>query len=276
MYLRLYEVGPRDGLQVLNTEIPLDKRKKLISMLIDANLKHIEVGSCVSPKILPMRDSEHLSILTDANCSMLVLNEKGYSRAVKGGYENININISLDDEFNRKNLGKGFDEVLLMYLKMLENHNRDNVRAYISHSFDEKFFDEDFLQLVEYLSTVAKTIVLCDTNGDAENESILRRIGMLPKNKFNLALHLHKGKGKYMEKVNLAYALDVREFDTSITNFGGCVNSDYPTANISTTEMLSWAKEKEIPMEVIDEEKLFLAQDYANLLAETCSSTLLA
>jgi hydroxymethylglutaryl-CoA lyase len=275
--LRLYEVGPRDGLQVLNHKIPLDSRQKLISLLLEANLKHIEVGSCVSPRVLAMRDSEQLQVLTDANCSILVLNKKGYKRAIEGGYENININISLDDEFNKKNLGKTLEEILAMYMKILDKDNKNKVRAYISHAFDDNFPSNTLYDLVECLSWYCKTIVLCDTDGDATIKSIKQRIKQLSEPTFSLALHIHKGNGDYMEKVKAGYALNVREFDTSVVNFGGCINTDYPTANISTIEMVRWAKENQIPMEyVIDETKLQEAQNYANLLAETCSSPVLS
>tara|TARA_R110002020_G_scaffold96327_2_gene230783 strand:- start:1578 stop:2414 length:837 start_codon:yes stop_codon:yes gene_type:complete len=278
VFLRLYEVGPRDGLQVLNHEIPLDKRKKLLSLLSEANMKYIEVGSCVSPKVLPMRDSEHLSILTNTNCSMLVLNEKGYRRAIEGGYENININISLRDDFNEKNLGKGFEEILAMYMRILDRNNKNKARAYISHAFDDNFPSNTLYDLVDCLSWYCETIVLCDTDGDASIKNIKHRIKQLREPTFSLALHIHKGRGNYMEKVRVAYDLGVREFDTSIVNFGGCINTHYPTANISTIEMLRWAKEKQIPMEhFIDEEKLQEAQDYANLMcAEASSSSLRA
>ena len=49
-FVKIVEVGPRDGLQNEKTPLTLDDRKNLILDLIKTGLKNIEVGSCVSAK----------------------------------------------------------------------------------------------------------------------------------------------------------------------------------------------------------------------------------
>jgi len=277
VYLRLYEVGPRDGLQILSYEVPLQKREQLIRMLSWSGLKNIEVGSCVSSSVLPMRDSEKLSTNKKAHYSMLVLSEGGFSRATSSGFENININLSMNPSFNLKNLNKNYDDVLKMYLKMLDGYDRNRVRAYISHAFDRNMSDKDIDGLIMDVSKVSNTIVLCDTDGDADIEVFRERINKFIKPNFSIALHLHKGNGNYMEKVQIAYELGVCEFDTSIATFGGCINANNPTANISTIEMIKWAESKYIPLEgKLNLDILQEAQDFALLLAETTASGLRA
>lgn len=52
-FIRIVEVGPRDGLQNEPTAIPKDVKVELINRLGAAGVKIIEAGSFVSPKWVP-------------------------------------------------------------------------------------------------------------------------------------------------------------------------------------------------------------------------------
>ena len=52
-FVKIVEVGPRDGLQNEKTPLTLEQRKALILDLMKTGLKSIEVGSCVSAKWVP-------------------------------------------------------------------------------------------------------------------------------------------------------------------------------------------------------------------------------
>jgi len=47
------EVGPRDGLQSIKRAMPTEAKHRWIAALAAAGLREIEVGSFVSPKLLP-------------------------------------------------------------------------------------------------------------------------------------------------------------------------------------------------------------------------------
>src|SRR5690554_7776878 len=60
-FVKIVEVGPRDGLQNEKIPLTLDDRKNLILDLMKTGLQSIEVGSCVSAKWVPqMADSDAL------------------------------------------------------------------------------------------------------------------------------------------------------------------------------------------------------------------------
>ena len=60
-FVKIVEVGPRDGLQNEKTPLTLADRKNLILDLMQTGLQHIEVGACVSAKWVPqMADSDVL------------------------------------------------------------------------------------------------------------------------------------------------------------------------------------------------------------------------
>ena len=48
--VELFEVGPRDGLQSEATILTIDQKQSLVSGLIDAGIRHIEIGSFVVMK----------------------------------------------------------------------------------------------------------------------------------------------------------------------------------------------------------------------------------
>ena len=51
--VRIFEVGPRDGLQNEKTPVSVADRIAFIEALLDAGLHTIEVGAFVSPKAIP-------------------------------------------------------------------------------------------------------------------------------------------------------------------------------------------------------------------------------
>src|SRR6266699_5938236 len=53
MDILVSEVGPRDGLQSVKRVMPTPHKHRWIAALAQAGLREIEVGSFVSPKVLP-------------------------------------------------------------------------------------------------------------------------------------------------------------------------------------------------------------------------------
>ena len=53
MDVTISEVGPRDGLQSIKRTLPTEAKHRWIAALAQAGLREIEVGSFVSPKVLP-------------------------------------------------------------------------------------------------------------------------------------------------------------------------------------------------------------------------------
>ena len=93
-FVKIVEVGPRDGLQNEKTPLTLDDRRKLILDLMQTGLRAIEVGSCVSAKWVPqMAQSDELfaSLPKDPNISFSLLtpNLKGFESALAVGCQEV-------------------------------------------------------------------------------------------------------------------------------------------------------------------------------------------
>src|SRR5687767_2516047 len=88
--VEMVEVGPRDGLQIDPLILPTPTKIELVTRLLAAGLRRIEVTSFVSPRKVPqMADAEQvlagLSRPRGAHFIGLVMNRKGFDRAAVAG-----------------------------------------------------------------------------------------------------------------------------------------------------------------------------------------------
>ena len=109
--IEIVEVGPRDGLQSEPGVVPTAAKVEFIERLIDSGLKRVEVTSFVNPKKVPqMADAEQvlagLRRREGVSYIGLVLNRKGYDRAVAAGCNEIGMAVVASDTFNRRNQGQ--------------------------------------------------------------------------------------------------------------------------------------------------------------------------
>ncbi len=142
-YVKIVEVGPRDGLQNEKQALSIEQRLSFINDLIDAGLKFIEVGSCVSAKWVPqMSQSDKLFKLLpqrdDLNLSLLTPNLKGFDAALAVGCKEVAVFTAASESFTRKNINCSIDESLERFSKIFQaaqaNHVR--VRGYVSCMVD--------------------------------------------------------------------------------------------------------------------------------------------
>src|SRR3954471_14582131 len=96
--VRIYEVGPRDGLQNEATPISTADKLRYIELLRDAGLKEIEATSFVSPKAIPqLADADELMRTLATNPAdgvvypVLVPNERGLDRAIAAGGHTLDV-----------------------------------------------------------------------------------------------------------------------------------------------------------------------------------------
>jgi len=111
------EVGPRDGLQSIKPVLPIEVKQQWIQALARAGLAEIEVGSFVSPKVLPqMQDTGELvsyaRTLPGLNVAALVPNLKGAKRAVEAGAHKISIPVSVSETHSLHNLRRNHAQML--------------------------------------------------------------------------------------------------------------------------------------------------------------------
>ena len=250
--IEIYEVGPRDGLQNIKFNVSTQQKIDLINNLHKAGLKNMEVTSFVHPRLVPnMADATDVFLQTSHldDFGVLIPNQKGFDRAWEVGAKKFNIFFSPSKAFNRANLGRSLEQVYTDYTNMLEDIDRDDVRAYISCAFGCPFTGKpknwELQQVVGMASEMSSKVVLCDTIGTAIPSSIRRNIDSLRSRDYDLALHLHNNKSNdtnIFQNVQAALDMGINEFDSSIAGLGGCPFIPGSGSNLSTNQLLHFAE----------------------------------
>jgi hydroxymethylglutaryl-CoA lyase len=119
------EVGPRDGLQSQSGHLDLAQRRRFVEALLGAGLRHIEIGSFVSPKAVPQMAgtgelARALSRPAGAQFSALVPNMKGYELAREAGVETVAVVLAATETMNQKNIRMSLDEALAVARSVIE------------------------------------------------------------------------------------------------------------------------------------------------------------
>mgnify|MGYP003116180046 FL=1 len=270
----VYEVGPRDGLQSASVKLSVDEKVEMINLLHEAGLKNIEVGSFVHPKRVPnMADSDEVyKQVSNLNVDLgvLVPNEKGLKRAQSVGAKKFNVFLSPLDSFNQVNLGMGLDDAISHYRSMLYGIPKDNIRVYVSHTFDNIAPDKVRSTLLA-ASHLGSTVVLCDTVGVAGVNDVNRVMKLTKGIRAKWAMHLHHNCEKrenILDNVQAGYQHGIREFDSSIGGLGGCPFSPGSGANLATESLVDWAESNNIDVGLTSKD-LFKTIQFVNKFKQT-------
>ena len=131
--VRIFEVGPRDGLQNEPAAIPLATNVEFIQRLAAAGLREIEATSFVSPKAIPqLADADALlpAVLGAASRGatggargvrfpVLVPNERGMARAEAADADALAVFTAASDAFTQRNIGMTIEESLAAFAPVL-------------------------------------------------------------------------------------------------------------------------------------------------------------
>src|SRR5690606_31772102 len=106
----IVEVGPRDGLQSESEIMPTETKVELIRRLVAAGVRRLEVASFVNPKRVPqMADAEAVLAALPKRADLqyigLVLNRRGFDRALAAGCGEIGMVVPVTDSFTQRNQG---------------------------------------------------------------------------------------------------------------------------------------------------------------------------
>ena len=109
--VRVYEVGPRDGLQNEATPVPTATKARFIELLAAAGLREIEATSFVALRAIPqLADADELFANLErapgVRYPVLVPNERGLLRAEAVGVDAIAVFTAASDAFTQANIGK--------------------------------------------------------------------------------------------------------------------------------------------------------------------------
>ncbi|MFT4234354.1 MAG: hydroxymethylglutaryl-CoA lyase [Microbacterium sp.] len=247
--VRVYEVGPRDGLQAESDTIPTEVKVELCRRLYAVGLRDIELTSFVPPTWVPQladaaRVARDVIVPDGARGIALVPNERGLVRALDAGVREVAVVVSATESFARANLNATRDEALARAIAVIDA-SPVPVRGYISMAFGDPWEGEVSPVVVRDLAAAlhqagARTIAPGDTIGVSTPGFTARVIGevasVVPINR--LALHLHDTYGQALANVLEALRLGVAEFDASVGGLGRCPYAKGATGNLATEDLV--------------------------------------
>ncbi|EJG0634134.1 hydroxymethylglutaryl-CoA lyase [Vibrio parahaemolyticus] len=247
----IVEVGPRDGLQ---NESPVSTRTKirLIDLLSDTGLSHIEAGSFVSPKWVPqMADSkevmQNITRRASVTYSALTPNLQGLEQALDAGANQVAIFTSASEGFCQHNINCSITESLKRFEPLMVQADKYHVpvRGYLSCVVDCPYdgatsptqvanISQALIELGCYEVSLGDTIGTGTPNRVKEMlESVLASI---PNQR--LAVHFHDTWGQALANIYQALSMGITTVDSSVSGLGGCPYAHGASGNVATEDVL--------------------------------------
>ncbi len=255
--IQIVEVGPRDGLQNEKAILEPAVRVELVRRLEAAGARRIEAVSFVHPKYVPqMAGAEEVmaELPSEAGRSRigLVLNARGYDRALTTVVEEVNVSVAATDGFGLKN--QGLD--LAGQQAMLEDivarrHNASSGEAAPKLSvtiscvwgcpFDGEVSVDQVAGLVGRIAALGvEEIALADTIGVADPWAVTRKVEAARKAApdTTLRLHFHDTRNTGLANAYAGVQAGIDVLDASVGGIGGCPFAPGATGNIATEDLV--------------------------------------
>lgn len=251
--VRIYEVGPRDGLQSESSILSTETKLELVRRLVAAGNSTIELTSFVSPRRVPqLADAAELVAGTELGAGVqypvLVPNQRGLDNALKAGVSDIAVFVSATESFSQSNFGASQAEVLAEGTAVARSalDSGLSVRGYVSMVFGDPWegvvsLDDVERTCVALADAGVSAVSLGDTIGVAtpgQVKAVLARLGAAGLEPNRLALHAHDTYGQALVNVYAALQCGVTEFDSSVGGIGGCPFALSATGNLATEDLL--------------------------------------
>ncbi len=252
--VRIYEVGPRDGLQNEATPLATATKLEYIGMLRAAGLTEIEATSFVSPRAIPqLADADELMrTLTGSGSEgrypVLVPNMRGMARAEDAGADALAVFTAATDAFTQRNIGMTIDESLAAAAEVFARASALGwwKRAYVSTAFGCPFTGRvepaAAVHVAQRLLELgADEICYGDTIGvgvpsQVHEITAASKDAGIPLGQ--IAYHFHDTRGTALANVIAGLEDGVSCFDSSTGGTGGCPYAPGAAGNLATEDLV--------------------------------------
>jgi hydroxymethylglutaryl-CoA lyase len=252
-FIEVVEVGPRDGLQNEDRVLPVETRLDFINRLEACGVRRLEAASFVNPRRVPqMAGAEEVmaGLPKRAGCSRigLVLNERGWDRAVAAGCDEANIVVCASDGFGIRNQGAPVADQIAAMAAIARRRAREGgpvLSLTISVAFGDPFDGEVSEDQVATIAREAAAagigeIALGDTIGVADPWTVRQRIEAVrtAAPDARIRMHFHNTRNTGLANVHASIEAGVDVIDASCGGIGGCPFAPAATGNIATEDLV--------------------------------------
>ncbi|XP_020884403.1 hydroxymethylglutaryl-CoA lyase, mitochondrial isoform X2 [Arabidopsis lyrata subsp. lyrata] len=251
-FVKIVEVGPRDGLQNEKNIVPTSVKVELIQRLVSSGLPVVEATSFVSPKWVPqLADAKDVmdavNTLDGARLPVLTPNLKGFEAAVSAGAKEVAIFASASESFSLSNINCTIEESLLRYRAVATAAKEHSVpvRGYVSCvvgcPVEGAVPPSKVAYVVKELYDMGCfEISLGDTIGIGTPGSVVPMLeavmAVVPADK--LAVHFHDTYGQALANILVSLQMGISIVDSSIAGLGGCPYAKGASGNVATEDVV--------------------------------------
>ncbi len=250
MRIEIVEVGPRDGLQNEEEILSPQTRAKLCDKLAAAGVLRIEATSFVNPKLVPqMAGAEDvvsgIERRLGTSYAGLVLNEKGYERAIRSEVDEIRYSFPVTETFAKRNQNVTVADATALAGRLVERARLDGVRVSITLSaafgcpFEGRVDPEVVLGIAERVGEAKPDeIILADTIGVAVPKGVRELVAGVLSYGTTVGCHFHDTRNTGIANAIAAVEAGATVLDASVGGTGGCPFAPKATGNIATEDLV--------------------------------------
>uniref|UniRef100_A0A3Q1EQ15 hydroxymethylglutaryl-CoA lyase n=1 Tax=Acanthochromis polyacanthus TaxID=80966 RepID=A0A3Q1EQ15_9TELE len=248
-FVKIVEVGPRDGLQNEKEIVPTGVKIQLIDMLSGTGLSVIEATSFVSSKWVPQM-ADHTDVLRGIQRAphvrypVLTPNLQGFQDAVAAGATEVAVFGSASETFSKKNINCSIDESMLRFEEVINTAKERQipVRGYVScalgcpHEGDIK--PSKVAEVAKRLYEMGcYEISLADTIGVGTPGSMLKMLqGVKKEVPINaLAVHCHDTYGQALPNILTALQIIRKKHYKFLPTVGKTTGSKHVKATTASS-----------------------------------------
>jgi (R)-citramalyl-CoA lyase len=250
MPIEIVDVGPRDGLQNEDKTLSPELRAELCEKLAAAGVPRVEAASFVNPKRVPqMAGAEEVMSAIErspgTSYAGLVLNEKGYERAIQAGVDEIRYAFPVTETFAKRNQNTTVAKATQLGARLVERARLDGVRVSITLSaafgdpFEGRVDPEHVLGIAASIAASGPDeIVLADTIGVGVPNQVHKLVEGVRAHGITVACHFHDTRNTGIANAAAAVESGATVLDASVGGTGGCPFAPRATGNIATEDLV--------------------------------------
>jgi hydroxymethylglutaryl-CoA lyase len=251
-FVKVVEVGPRDGLQNEKTLIGADVKVALVDRLSDCGFANVEATSFVSPKWVPqMADAAEVMARIRRKpgivYSVLVPNMKGFEGALAAKADEVVIFGAASEAFSRKNINCSIAESIDRFAPVAAAAKAHGLRLRAAVScalgcpYEGDVKPGAVADVVQRLSELGcDEIGIADTIGVGTPHRVKGVVeaaaAVFPRER--LAVHCHDTYGQALANIYAALESGIAIVDTAVAGLGGCPYAKGATGNVATEDVV--------------------------------------
>jgi isopropylmalate/homocitrate/citramalate synthase len=251
-FVKIVEVGPRDGLQNESRLVSPGAKIALIDGLAATGLRTVESGAFVSPKWVPQMAGTAevlagIKLRPGVSYPVLVPNMKGFEGALAAGAKEIAVFGAASEAFSQKNINCSIAESLERFAPVLEAAlaHGIKVRGYVSCVLGCPYQgDVPVSEVVRVSKALADMgcyeVSLGDTIGGgtptkarAMASAVAEVIGL-----DKTAIHFHDTFGQALANILACLEIGVATLDSAVAGLGGCPYAKGASGNVASEDVV--------------------------------------